>query len=168
MRRSPWRIVDRVLAWSSGSGGWGLMRVCLDGRSGRLALGTGVATYAGVLEAALPLAGCVGEVLVEGADRGRMRRWLRALGGGAWVAPLSGRERAGGDLFRTAQVEFDLRRRFAGVRDGDPPDVMHWTYPMPLRFLGVPNVYTVHDLIPLLHPALTPVSGRGCGGCWRG
>ena len=29
---------------------------------------------------------------------------------------------------------------------------MHWTYPLPLFLPGVPNLVTVHDLIPLLRP----------------
>jgi glycosyltransferase involved in cell wall biosynthesis len=35
--------------------------------------------------------------------------------------------------------------------------VMHWTYPLPLIFEGVANIYTVHDLIPLTHPHLTDI-----------
>jgi glycosyltransferase involved in cell wall biosynthesis len=63
-----------------------------------------------------------------------------------------------GDVFRLAQVHFDLRRRFLPLQDRSaPPTLMHWTYPMPLYFCGVPNIYTVHDLIPLLHPALTGI-----------
>ena len=135
------------------------LRICLDGRSLHLAGGTGVRTYAGVLAAAVPGAGCLLEVLEEGADRGRARRWAAAAFGRVVRAPVvAPGVRDGGDGFRVAQVRFDLRRGFLPLGDGDPPDVMHWTYPMPLRFLGVPNVYTVHDLIPLLHPSLTPVS----------
>ena len=36
---------------------------------------------------------------------------------------------------------------------------MHWTYPLPLHFVGRPNIYTIHDLIPLLHPELTGIDG---------
>jgi glycosyltransferase involved in cell wall biosynthesis len=38
---------------------------------------------------------------------------------------------------------------------GAAPDLMHWTYPLPVRFDGAVNLYTVHDLIPLRHPAFT-------------
>lgn len=34
-------------------------------------------------------------------------------------------------------------------------DIAHWTYPLPLRVLGALNVYSIHDLVPLLHPELT-------------
>jgi glycosyltransferase involved in cell wall biosynthesis len=32
---------------------------------------------------------------------------------------------------------------------------MHWTYPLPLRVRNVPNIYTVHDLVPLRLPYTT-------------
>jgi glycosyltransferase involved in cell wall biosynthesis len=32
---------------------------------------------------------------------------------------------------------------------------MHWTYPMPLRIGGIPNLYTLHDLVPLRLPYTT-------------
>jgi glycosyltransferase involved in cell wall biosynthesis len=35
------------------------------------------------------------------------------------------------------------------------PDIMHWSYPFPLRVAGVPNVYTLHDLVPLRLPYTT-------------
>lgn len=34
-------------------------------------------------------------------------------------------------------------------------DVAHWTYPLPIRAAGAINIYTMHDLVPLLHPELT-------------
>jgi len=35
------------------------------------------------------------------------------------------------------------------------PDILHCTYPMPLRAKGARNVYTIHDLIPLRLPYTT-------------
>jgi glycosyltransferase involved in cell wall biosynthesis len=35
------------------------------------------------------------------------------------------------------------------------PDVMHWTYPLPLRAVGARNIYTLHDLVPLRLPYTT-------------
>ncbi|QYU67817.1 glycosyltransferase family 4 protein [Leptolyngbya sp. 15MV] len=32
---------------------------------------------------------------------------------------------------------------------------MHWTYPVPLAGAGVPNIYTIHDLVPLRLPYTT-------------
>lgn len=133
--------------------------VCVDARGLLARHGTGVATYAAGLAEALAGAGVPVERLAEaGAAPGRLRRWLAALPPGARPVPSAGPGlRTGADPFRTAQVFFDLHRRFMPLRDASPPGVMHWTYPVPLRFAGVPNVYTVHDVIPLQRPDLSPV-----------
>ncbi len=41
------------------------------------------------------------------------------------------------------------------VRFRNPPDLAHWTYPLPLRVPRVPNLYTLHDLVPLRLPYTT-------------
>ena len=38
---------------------------------------------------------------------------------------------------------------------GPRPDLVHWTYPMPLRIPAAPNIYTLHDLVPLRLPHTT-------------
>ncbi len=132
---------------------------CVDARGLLARHGAGVATYAAGLAEALTGAGVPVERLAEaGPAPGRLRRWLAALPPGARPASLAAPGlRTGADPFRTAQVFFDLHRRFMPLRDASPPGLMHWTYPVPLCFIGVPNVYTVHDVIPLQHPALSPV-----------
>lgn len=45
--------------------------------------------------------------------------------------------------------------RLMPVRMPEPPAIMHWTYPVPVRLLGARNVYTVHDLVPLRLPYLS-------------
>jgi glycosyltransferase involved in cell wall biosynthesis len=90
----------------------------------------------------------------------RARRWASALP--PWprrADPLAddGSVRVARDVFRIAQVHFDIHGRPLMLRSDRPPPLMHWTYPLPLRFLGVPNLITVHDLIPLLHPDLSPI-----------
>jgi glycosyltransferase involved in cell wall biosynthesis len=62
------------------------------------------------------------------------------------------------DVFRRAQVHFDIYGRYLRLRGPAPPALMHWSYPLPLRFAGVPNLYSVLDLIPLLQPDLTPIA----------
>ncbi len=132
--------------------------VCVDARGLLAREGTGVATYAAGVAGALAGAGVALERLADGPAPGRLRRWLAAAPPGARRAPLTGPGlRGGGDPFRTAQVHFDWHRAFMPLRDGVPPWVMHWTYPVPMRFVGARNVYTVHDVIPLRHPGLTPV-----------
>ena len=133
--------------------------ICIDARGLLTRHGTGVATYASGLADCLAGAGLTVERLAEAGEHGRLRRWMAALPPGARAAPLVEQGlRASPDVFRTAQVFFDLHRRFLLLRDASPPGLMHWTYPVPLRFVGVPNVVTVHDVIPLQHPGLSPVS----------
>ncbi len=58
-------------------------------------------------------------------------------------------------LFELAYARFRLTGRFLDVRVPQAPEVMHWTYPVPIRLLGARNIYTVHDLVPLRLPHTT-------------
>lgn len=60
-----------------------------------------------------------------------------------------------GGLFHLAARHFKRYGRFMTVRLPDPPAIMHWTYPLPLRLEGALNLYTVHDLVPLRLPFTT-------------
>jgi glycosyltransferase involved in cell wall biosynthesis len=148
------------------------MRVCLDRRRLGLAGGTGVATYAAGLRRAVDEAGFATETLTDAPGSpsqpahtdsppfARLRRWAAALLPWPRAADLSGPhadERVVADVFRIAQVQFDVYGRFLRLRAASPPALMHWSYPLPLHLRGVPNLVTVHDLIPLLHPTLSPV-----------
>lgn len=64
------------------------------------------------------------------------------------------------NLFKTAQRRFKSERQFTKVRFSreeflKSPDVMHWTTPMPLVAASIPNIYTIHDLIPVRLPHTT-------------
>ncbi|WP_243430069.1 glycosyltransferase family 4 protein [Acetobacter sacchari] len=59
------------------------------------------------------------------------------------------------DLFVTATRHYRRTRRFMAVEIPNAPDIMHWTYPLPIRVLGAKNVYTIHDLVPLRLPHTT-------------
>jgi len=59
------------------------------------------------------------------------------------------------DLFRTKSVLYRAIGRMHRVQLPEKPDLMHWTYPMPLRIGGIPNLYTLHDLVPLRLPYTT-------------
>ena len=123
--------------------------------------GTGVSVYGSALAETVRSLGHDVEWLTSARTGGRWATWRGALRPGAWPVPLGDAGRIAGDAFRSAQVRFDLRRSLLTVRDRRcPPALMHWTYPLPLSFADVPNLYTVHDLIPLLHPALSPVPQR--------
>lgn len=56
------------------------------------------------------------------------------------------------DVFDRGARHFKRYRRFLTVRVPNPPKVMHWTYPVPVRMAGTKNVYTLHDLVPLRLP----------------
>ena len=58
-------------------------------------------------------------------------------------------------LFQIAQRHFLTTGRFLTLRAGRPPEIMHWTYPVPVRIEGSRNIYTIHDLVPLRLPHTT-------------
>jgi glycosyltransferase involved in cell wall biosynthesis len=94
---------------------------------------------------------------------GRAGRWVRALHPGirearALASCDDGRLFVAGDVFRIAQVYFDIHRKPLRVRLPGPPGIMHWTFPVPLTAVGWRNFYTVHDVIPLLYPGLTHIN----------
>ena len=142
------------------------VRLAMDARMLVAEGGTGVGSYARGLRQAQALLTPTPLLLSDrtALDRpapaplGRAGRWLRALPRGVRTAEATG----GGllvarDIFRVAQVHFDLHRRLLPVRVAGPPGIMHWTYPVPVRLVGWCNLYTVHDVIPLIHPDLTPI-----------
>jgi glycosyltransferase involved in cell wall biosynthesis len=154
-----------------------------DGRSLILGQGTGVFSYGHGLADAARRLGYRREVLLDrpleadgglpsygqpGGGLARPLRWLRALppyGRPAHIAagPVGTtgfeRIRRSEDVFRVAQVHFDIYRRPLPLFDRSPPAAMHWTYPMPIALRGAVNIYTIHDLIPLTAPDLTTIAG---------
>nr|WP_310525231.1 glycosyltransferase family 1 protein [Polymorphobacter sp.] len=59
------------------------------------------------------------------------------------------------DMFDRGVRHFKRYRQFLTVRVPNPPAVMHWTYPVPVRMAGTRNIYTLHDLVPLRLPYAT-------------
>ena len=57
-----------------------------------------------------------------------------------------------GSLFNISVRHFRRYGRFMTVRVPSPPQIMHWTYPVPVRLEGARNIYTIHDLVPLRLP----------------
>lgn len=146
------------------------LRLGLDGRNSTLPEGTGVAVYARTLGAAVRTINIAPEWilarppnLAQAPRPSRLRDVLRACRPAARLrrAPDEAGETAfvSPDLFRTAQLHFDLYRRPMSLRCDDPPHLVHWTYPLPLLLRGVPNLVTIHDLIPLNQPDLTTIDG---------
>jgi glycosyltransferase involved in cell wall biosynthesis len=147
-------------------------RLCIDGRMLEGA-GTGVSTYARALHATLPLVAAERFVLSDTLPGStpiaplRGRRLLAALLPGVRPARQIRQDGAAQgeglffaeDVFRRAQVHFNLYGRLLAVRVPGPPGIMHWTYPVPLRMIDWANIYTVHDVIPLNQPELTAING---------
>lgn len=128
--------------------------------------GTGVTTYARSLLDALELAGRAPlRVSDPGCHRPMTRatpvaRWLR------WTNALADRPRRlvrsaaklhARDIFRLAQVHFDRHGTMLRLHTTGPAGIVHWTYPLPMRIEGWINIYTVHDAIPIFHPALSQI-----------
>jgi glycosyltransferase involved in cell wall biosynthesis len=59
------------------------------------------------------------------------------------------------DLFGLAGRYFRNFGHLLTLRIPDPPAIMHWTYPVPIRLAGARNIYTIHDLVPLRLPYTT-------------
>ncbi|MBM9400471.1 glycosyltransferase family 4 protein [Gluconacetobacter azotocaptans] len=144
--------------------------IWLDGRNAKRAGGTGVARYTQAIADCLEQAGTPATYLtdsVEGAPAGHPhspgRRLLRMLQTIRGDYPATVR-RDGPvpyvvcpDIFRIAHVKFKLWGALATVSVPSPPDIMHWTYPLPIRVKGARNVVTIHDVVPLTHPDLTGI-----------
>ncbi|MGR7996293.1 MULTISPECIES: glycosyltransferase family 4 protein [unclassified Xanthobacter] len=59
------------------------------------------------------------------------------------------------NLFDRAFTLYYAYRMFSTVAGTTTPDIMHWTYPLPIRLKGTKNIYTFHDLVPLRLPYTT-------------
>jgi glycosyltransferase involved in cell wall biosynthesis len=82
--------------------------------------------------------------------------WPTRAGG----RPAADRFWAAPDLFSHAKRCFSIYSketpvRFEATDQAPAPGIMHWTAPLPLYAPGVPNIYTIHDLIPLRLPHTT-------------
>ena len=97
-------------------------------------------------------------------------RLLGPLGKHAYDVPISGRVVArtfsarlpyydrivnSPNVFGRSQASFSAWKMFSRLAMHNPPDIAHWTYPMPIRLKGRPNVYTMHDMVPLKLPYTT-------------
>jgi glycosyltransferase involved in cell wall biosynthesis len=102
-----------------------------------------------------------------------LRRCLAALGGRhsrAFEVTLSGTVVLDGlrdrlpdcdsvwnacNLYAKAAAQFESVRMANRVSMPRPIGVYHWTYPLPVMGTGAPNIYTLHDLVPLRLPYAT-------------
>lgn len=73
----------------------------------------------------------------------------------ATTLPYFDRIAAVPNMVNAAARYFRYSGKFLKVRLADPPAIMHWTYPLPIRLVGARNIYTLHDLVPLRYPFLS-------------
>ncbi|MGH7054207.1 MAG: glycosyltransferase family 4 protein [Stellaceae bacterium] len=59
------------------------------------------------------------------------------------------------NLFANARTYFFRTGALVDLSFSPPPDILHCTYPMPLRVKSACNLYTIHDLVPLRLPFTT-------------
>lgn len=123
--------------------------------------GMGAGSYARAVAVALEAAGIAPQRVTDDFPvtraKGvaeRVRRWLVTLLDRTVAVDERLHAR---DVFRRAQVHFDRHGTLLRLRAPGAPGMMHWTYPLPIRIEGWVNLYTVHDVIPLTHPELTPI-----------
>lgn len=131
--------------------------------------GSGVASYTQAVLDALYAAGVAPLRLADANGAGFGRRQglsARVMRGLSVVVPRSvtlaveGKRLLAPDLFRRAQAHFRLHRTPLRLRTDVSPGTMHWMYPVPASVDGWRNVYTLHDAIPVTHPALSPVAAE--------
>ena len=97
-------------------------------------------------------------------------RMLGPLGKYAYDVPISGRVVSrtfsarlpyydrivnSTNVFGRSQASFSAWKMFTRLTMDNPPDIAHWTYPLPIRLKGKANVYTMHDVVPLKLPYTT-------------
>jgi glycosyltransferase involved in cell wall biosynthesis len=64
------------------------------------------------------------------------------------------------DIYRKAQRKFRLTGKITRFDCGVELDIFHWSHPVPLSAKGCCNIYTIHDIIPILAPALSAIEPR--------
>lgn len=137
--------------------------LCIDGRLlGDGGVGTGVSQYARTTVAALQGIGVKVGILSDGggpARRSRIAKWLSATRPGMRATSVVEGGFFARDIFREAQVYFNLYGQPMALEFPGVPGVMHWSYPLPMRVNGWRNLYTVHDVLPLDPSIPSPVDG---------
>jgi len=154
----------------------------LEGRTVQTAQ-TGVGSYARALVRAARIIHPAPEILCDRGGSGRTQRHTAGRITRHWRAlmrrPVQARRAGhahgqadlpaaflgcgliqGDDIFRLAQVHFDYFGTALKVTIPGDPGLVHWCHPVPIEIAGWTNIYTVHDLIPIDNPRLSPMGGR--------
>lgn len=59
------------------------------------------------------------------------------------------------ELFELARLHFKRHRRLMSIHIDEKPALFHATHPTPVAIPTCPNIYTIHDLVPLRLPYAT-------------
>lgn len=142
------------------------MEIWLDGRNISRSSGTGIYHYAVNQWSALEEIGFRAAWLLEDTTGlpaySIFQRVIHSIF--SYAPPITasfqsqwGKAHLAKDLYRIAHLHYHSRGRILKLRPLTPPNIMHWTCPLPLYMEGCRNVVTIHDLIPLTHPNLTRI-----------
>lgn len=73
----------------------------------------------------------------------------------AHTLPAQDRVFVARNLFANARTYFFRTGALVDLSFAPPPDILHCTFPLPLRVKSACNLYTIHDLVPLRLPFTT-------------
>jgi glycosyltransferase involved in cell wall biosynthesis len=76
------------------------------------------------------------------------------------LLPVQDRVYVARNLFYNARRFFFRTGRLVDLGFEAQPDILHCTYPIPIRAKGARNIYTIHDLVPLRLPFATMENKR--------
>ncbi|UPO80369.1 glycosyltransferase family 1 protein [Parasaccharibacter sp. TMW 2.1888] len=58
-------------------------------------------------------------------------------------------------IFQMAAGFFEKTGCFLKIKNTMNQDIVHWTYPLPIKVIGAKNIYTIHDIVPMKMPYTT-------------
>ncbi|MCK9819836.1 glycosyltransferase family 4 protein [Komagataeibacter oboediens] len=151
------------------------LTIWLDSRNIGRSGGTGVATYVQGVQTCLTHMGFHVQYLWDhdpddastqpNSSWQRIVRFLKACLPARLISRRQGDTTGGSypyisDIYRVAHIHFQIWKRLLWLHGQQPPDIMFWTYPLPILVKNTINIVTVHDLIPITHPHLTGINPR--------
>ncbi|QDH24623.1 glycosyltransferase family 1 protein [Neokomagataea tanensis] len=142
------------------------MQITLDTRNTGRNNGTGITTYTNTLASALKeLSGVQLNWLHEQSSPNpklkksltffsKYVRLVRAATNNRKKATFQNNDYFSDDIYRISHIHFKLFSRMMPVFSNVNTDIMHWTCPLPIYMPQAHNIYTIHDLIPIIHPEM--------------
>ena len=146
-----------------------MLNIWVDTRGTALAGGTGIATYAQGLASTLTRMGYKPDFLRqvptgESPPFGPVNKFTALICIIKALKPVVHiREDHEGHpylplMFRMGNTHFRCFGKPLCIKTPSPPQVMHWTYPLPLKIMNTINITTIHDIIPLVNSEITGIN----------